>query len=272
MGLKDKLSGFVDYFGLDDDENYEETASSIEREQPKMVAQPVENKKSQVAPKLAATKATSKAVQPEEDEEEYDEEPRGFFSKIKGLIFESGSDDEYDEEEAAPVQAVAKPQAKIVPQRPVVAQPVMQKAPVQPVQSVQQTRVTTQQAVRPQVQSQPQQSRYTPNAENVVPMNQPRQRPQRSTQAKITICEPRAYAEVQSIASKIFRGEAVLINFHLIDEKQAGRIVDFLTGTVYAIDGDIQRAGDEIFLCTPKNMEIDSLRKDEFIAKKLYEM
>jgi cell division inhibitor SepF len=269
VGLKDKLSGFVDYFGLDDDENYEETASSIEHDQPKMVAQPVEPKKSQVAPKLATAKTTSKAVQLEEDEEEYDEEPRGFFSKIKGLIFESGGDDEYDEEEAAPVQAVAKPQTQIVPQRPVVAQPVMQKAPVQPVQ---QTRATAQQAGRPQVQNQPQQSRYTPNAENVVPMNQPRQRPQRSTQAKITICEPRAYAEVQSIASKIFRGEAVLINFHLIDEKQAGRIVDFLTGTVYAIDGDIQRAGDEIFLCTPKNMEIDSLRKDELIAKKLYEM
>lgn len=60
--------------------------------------------------------------------------------------------------------------------------------------------------------------------------------------------EPRAYSEAMAIAKRIIAGEATLVNFHLVEEKQARRIVDFLTGTVYALDGDIKRVGDEIFL------------------------
>ncbi len=98
--------------------------------------------------------------------------------------------------------------------------------------------------------------------EKVVPMAQ-----QRSTAkakdtkpkmaGKITIVEPRVYSEAMGIAKQVINGDAVLVNFHLIEEYQARRIVDFLTGTVYAEDGDIKRVGDEIFLCTPKGMEID---------------
>ncbi|BDP83659.1 hypothetical protein EfmAA610_08690 [Enterococcus faecium] len=53
-----------------------------------------------------------------------------------------------------------------------------------------------------------------------------------------------------AIAKRIIAGEATLVNFHLVEEKQARRIVDFLTGTVYALDGDIKRVGDEIKICT----------------------
>lgn len=75
---------------------------------------------------------------------------------------------------------------------------------------------------------------------------------------KISIVEPRVYSEAMTIAKRIMAGESVLVNFDLLDESQARRIVDFLTGTVYAEDGDIQRVGDEIFLCTPADVEIDS--------------
>lgn len=75
---------------------------------------------------------------------------------------------------------------------------------------------------------------------------------------KIAVLEPRTYTEAKNIAKSIFRSEVVIVNFHLMEESQARRIVDFLTGAVYALDGDIQRIGDEMFLCTPPNTEIDS--------------
>lgn len=75
--------------------------------------------------------------------------------------------------------------------------------------------------------------------------------------SKITILEPRNYQEVKKIAQHVLNGEAVLVNFQSVEEDQARRIVDFLTGTVYAQDGDIKRVGDEIFLCTPCDVEID---------------
>lgn len=76
---------------------------------------------------------------------------------------------------------------------------------------------------------------------------------------KITIIEPRVYSEAMTIAKRILAGESVLVNFYLLDENQARRVVDFLTGAVYAEDGDIKRVGDEVFLCTPSGVEIDSV-------------
>ncbi|MTD37638.1 DUF552 domain-containing protein [Erwinia sp. CPCC 100877] len=88
---------------------------------------------------------------------------------------------------------------------------------------------------------------------------------------KITIIEPRVYSEAKNIAKHIIASDAVLINFHLVEESQARRIVDFLTGTVYALDGDIQRVGDEIFLCTPSNIEIDSATAQSLAQKQLFD-
>lgn len=103
------------------------------------------------------------------------------------------------------------------------------------------------------------------------------ERPAKKTSAasaarKITIVEPRVYSEAMTIAKRVITGEAVLVNFHLIEEHQARRIVDFLTGTVYALDGDIQRVGDEIFLCTPENVEIDSSTAQTLAASNFFEL
>lgn len=98
-------------------------------------------------------------------------------------------------------------------------------------------------------------------AMNTTQSKQSDKRDNRSTSSvskKISVIEPRTYTESKDIAKSLFRNEIVIVNFHLVDENQARRIVDFLTGAIYAIDGDIQRIGDEIFLCTPANMEIDS--------------
>ncbi len=89
--------------------------------------------------------------------------------------------------------------------------------------------------------------------------------------SKIMIISPRVYSEAMIIAKHVMSGESVLVNFQLIEEYQARRIVDFLTGTVYAEDGDIKRVADEIFLCTPKGMEIDGTAQS-LVESNLFEM
>lgn len=64
--------------------------------------------------------------------------------------------------------------------------------------------------------------------------------------------------------------QSVVLNFTRIEEDQAKRIVDFLTGTIYAISGDIQRIGEEIFLCTPKNVEINGALSDAMQENDFY--
>ena len=74
--------------------------------------------------------------------------------------------------------------------------------------------------------------------------------------SKVILMEPRMYAEAQEIADHLKNRRAVVVNLQRIDHDQAKRIVDFLSGTVYAISGDIQRIGMNIFLCTPDNVEV----------------
>ena len=115
------------------------------------------------------------------------------------------------------------------------------------------------------------------NEQKVVSMhnsnkpNRPQEMRSSGNPVKISIIEPRVYSEAMNIAKHIIANEAVLVNFHLIEETQARRIVDFLTGTVYALDGDIQRVGDEIFLCTPVNIEIDSATAQTLAQKQMFD-
>ncbi|SJZ61898.1 cell division inhibitor SepF [Pilibacter termitis] len=99
----------------------------------------------------------------------------------------------------------------------------------------------------------------TRKEEKVVSMNQGMQKSQKRppSSQKIAIKEPRVYSEAMDIGRLLLAGEAVLINFHLMEESAARRVIDFLTGIVFASDGDIQRVGNEIFLCTPSNLIID---------------
>ena len=94
--------------------------------------------------------------------------------------------------------------------------------------------------------------------------------PENPYQSKIVVFEPRVYSEVQEIADLLLSNQSVILNFSRIEEDQAKRIVDFLTGTIYAISGDIQRIGEEIFLCTPKNVEIDGVLSDVMQEKEFY--
>ncbi|WP_201713727.1 cell division protein SepF [Rossellomorea arthrocnemi] len=96
----------------------------------------------------------------------------------------------------------------------------------------------------------PMKSQLSNSKQNVVSL----QSVQKSS--KMILVEPRVYAEAQEIADHLKNRRSVLVNLQRIQHDQAKRIVDFLSGTVYAIGGDIQRVGDNIFLCTPDNVEV----------------
>lgn len=86
---------------------------------------------------------------------------------------------------------------------------------------------------------------------------------------KMILLEPRAYSESQQIADHLKKRNTVVVNMKRVTPDQAKRIVDFLSGTVYAIGGDLQKIGGGIFLCTPKNVNVEgSISEDEEKGKK----
>ncbi|ENH98314.1 cell division machinery factor [Gracilibacillus halophilus YIM-C55.5] len=74
--------------------------------------------------------------------------------------------------------------------------------------------------------------------------------------SKMILCEPRSYSEVQEIADHMIHRRAVVINLQRVDTEQARQIIDFMSGTVYALSGQIKKLGSQTFLCTPDHVEV----------------
>ncbi len=85
-----------------------------------------------------------------------------------------------------------------------------------------------------------------------------------STGSKMILLEPRAYSESQQIADHLKKRNSVVVNLKRVTSDQAKRIIDFLTGTIYAIGGDLQKIGQGIYLCTPRNVNVQGkITEDE---------
>lgn len=89
--------------------------------------------------------------------------------------------------------------------------------------------------------------------------------------SKMILMEPRAYSESQQIVDHLKVRNTVVVNLKRVTSDQAKRIVDFLSGTIYAIGGDIQKIGGGIFLLTPNNVNIQGSISDEKDGKDIHD-
>ena len=80
---------------------------------------------------------------------------------------------------------------------------------------------------------------------------------------KMILLEPRAYSESQQIADHLKNRNSVVVNLKRVTSDQAKRIIDFLSGCIYAIGGTMQKIGVGIYLCTPKNVNVQGKITDE---------
>ncbi len=89
--------------------------------------------------------------------------------------------------------------------------------------------------------------------------------------SKMVLLEPRAYSESQQIADHLKSRNTVVVNLKRVTSDQAKRIVDFLSGTIYALGGDLQKIGGGIFLCTPNNVDIQGKITDDKDGKDVHD-
>ena len=89
--------------------------------------------------------------------------------------------------------------------------------------------------------------------------------------SKLILLEPRAYSESQQIADHLKNRHTVVVNLKRVTKDQAKRIVDFLSGCIYAIGGDLQKIGGGIFLCTPNNINIQGKITDDTDGKDIHD-
>ncbi|MGE5676766.1 MAG: cell division protein SepF [Pseudomonadota bacterium] len=77
-----------------------------------------------------------------------------------------------------------------------------------------------------------------------------------SAPMKVVLVEPTSYDEVQNICDDLKSKKPIIINFEEMDKEVSRRMVDFISGAVYALDGTIQKVSNGIVIVAPSNVDI----------------
>lgn len=80
---------------------------------------------------------------------------------------------------------------------------------------------------------------------------------------RVVVMHPRTLEDGQAIADQVKARRPVIVNLDLADGGAHQRLLDFLSGVAYALDGGLRSVGDGIFLVTPNNVEVDNLEHEE---------
>lgn len=79
-----------------------------------------------------------------------------------------------------------------------------------------------------------------------------------SSGSKVIITQPHQYDEVTEIADYLKSRRSVIVNLEFVNKEDARKIVDFLSGAAYGVDGNIQKISNFIFFIAPSNVEVQN--------------
>ena len=88
------------------------------------------------------------------------------------------------------------------------------------------------------------------------------------TSSKMVITEPQCFDDVKEISEHLKERRSVIVNLETVTKEDQRRIIDFLSGAIYVIDGNIQKISTLIYLITPKSVEIQNdIEKAQYRSK-----
>lgn len=91
-----------------------------------------------------------------------------------------------------------------------------------------------------------------------------------SSSAKVTITRPVAYEEATEICDALKNRRIVLVNTAGLEIKIAQRLLDFISGSCYALGGELQEIEKGVYILSPSNVEVTSDLKNELSSKALF--
>jgi len=78
---------------------------------------------------------------------------------------------------------------------------------------------------------------------------------------------PKNFNDAKDVADKFKDSIPVIINLQGIETDLSKRLIDFSSGLTYALDGDIHRIADRVFLLTPNNVEVSAEERARLLEK-----
>lgn len=77
-----------------------------------------------------------------------------------------------------------------------------------------------------------------------------------TTQLEVVLVKPEAYADGSIVADHLINRRTVVLNLESTNKEVSRRLLDFLSGVAYAIDGQIKRVANSTFIITPYNVGV----------------
>ena len=77
-----------------------------------------------------------------------------------------------------------------------------------------------------------------------------------SNKQQLVLVRPETFNDAPIIATNLRQKKAVVLNLDNVDKALARRVVDFLSGCTYAVDGSVKKVAHATYLFCPSNMEI----------------
>lgn len=84
-----------------------------------------------------------------------------------------------------------------------------------------------------------------------------------SRNMRVVVMHPRTLEEGQAIADQVKGRRPVIVNLDLAEERSGQRLLNFLSGVAYALDGGLRKVGENIFLITPSNVDVAGEEQDD---------
>ena len=85
-----------------------------------------------------------------------------------------------------------------------------------------------------------------------------------ASQQEVCVIKPSSIDDSREISETLLSGKAVIINFEGLHVEISQRVMDFVSGTCYAIDGNLQKISNYIFIATPNFVDISGDFQDLF--------
>lgn len=77
-----------------------------------------------------------------------------------------------------------------------------------------------------------------------------------ASKQEVVLFRPGSFNDTSKAADDLRNRKAVIVNMENVDKAMARRVVDFLSGCVYALDGDVKKIAQSAYLFCPHNMDI----------------
>ena len=113
----------------------------------------------------------------------------------------------------------------------------------------------------------PKKKERIPQEEKVKPFARPAKTSYHSGkvgQQEVCVFKPSSIEDSREITETLLLGKAVIINFEGLHVEISQRIIDFISGSCYALDGNLQKISNYIFIATPNSVDISGDFQDLF--------